>query len=183
LNKASVQHTNSGTLALGANNFTIVQSGTSPSFATSGPLTVGAGRALSITGAGAFTYSAGALNGTGLVSLQNTTVGAFTPNFTVGPLGLEVVDATLGGAGIVTVANGATLLLRRATMNSTLVNQGTVQAEYLTAFQAPLTQSGTLIVTSDNFGNSAAVTAPGFSNFGTIQLTGSGTGTFTTSGT
>jgi DNA-binding beta-propeller fold protein YncE len=183
LNRASAPHASSGTLILGGGNLTVTQSGTAPSFTTTGTLTVGAGRTLTV-GGGTFNYDAGTLGGTGLVSLQSACSAFFTPNFTVGPLGLEVVDATLGGgAGTVTVSSGATLLLRRATMNANLVNLGTVQAEYLTAIQAPITQQGLLIVTSDNFGNSAAVTAPGFTNSGTVQLTGNGTGTFTTSGT
>src|SRR4029079_2905167 len=50
IDKASAAHTNSGTINVNGGNLTVSQSGTTPSFSTSGTITIGNGRTLTISG-------------------------------------------------------------------------------------------------------------------------------------
>lgn len=184
LNAASAQHTNGGTITLAGGNLTLTQSGTTPSFTTTGSVTVGAGQTLAVNG-GSFVHQAGTLAGTGTIALSAAT-GAFTPDFTVDTLGLTLSNATVNGPGTVTVASGATLVSVHSTINADVINQGTLELQAYPQFlNGALTQTGTMRVTSDGFGNGGLLTvASGFTNSGAIELTGTNEARITvTSGT
>ena len=72
LGRPSAHHTSAGTIAVAGGNLTVNQSGTAPGFATSGTITVAAGRTFIISG-GALNYDAGSLGGSGTLSLQSAT--------------------------------------------------------------------------------------------------------------
>src|SRR5262249_56988115 len=65
LNKTSGAHLNSGTFDLSTQDMTLTQNGTTPSFTTTGTITIGAGHTLSVNG-GTFSYNGGTIGGAGL---------------------------------------------------------------------------------------------------------------------
>ncbi len=186
-NGISVDHQNSGTITLGAGNLTLTQSGTTPSFSTSGSVVVGAGRTLQVNG-GAFNYanaSPGGLAGLGTINLSTVTLG-LTPDFTEDTLSLVMTNSTVNGSGTLHVAPTRSLTLTGTTLNVPLDNAGTVQATFGTnVLNGAVTNlSGALLRLNGNNGFADVTVAAGFTNAGTIQLTGtSWSGRLTVNGT
>ena len=175
LNAASADHLNSGTITLGTGNLTLNQSGTTPSFTTTGSVVVGSGRTLQVNG-GAFNYanaSPGGLAGLGTVSFSSVTVG-LNPDFTQDTLSWALSNSTVNGAGTVHVAATRTLTLTGTTLNVALDNLGAVQATFGTnVFNGAVTnQAGALLRLNGNNGFADVTVASGFTNAGTIVLTG-----------
>jgi hypothetical protein len=87
----SAQHVNDGTVLVSGGDLTITQSGTSPSFTSSGTITVPTGRTLTVAG-GTFTHAtSGLLEGAGTISVGSTTFaaqGTIAPGPGTGVLGL-----------------------------------------------------------------------------------------------
>ena len=175
LNAASADHVNSGTITLGLGNLTISQSGTTPSFTTTGSVIVGSGRTFQVSG-GAFNYSnasPGGLAGLGTINLSSVTLG-LTPDFTQDTLSLVLTNSIVNGPGILHVAALRTLTLTGATLNTALDNLGTVQATPGTnTLNGTVTNAGgALLRLNGNNGFADVTVASGFTNAGTIELTG-----------
>lgn len=175
LNGVSTDHQSSGTITLGAGNLTLTQSGTTPSFTTSGSIVVGSGRTFQVNG-GAFNYvnaSPGGLAGLGTMNLNSVTLG-LTPDFTQDTLSLVLASSIVNGTGILHVAATRTLTLTGTTLNVPLDNAGTVQATFGTNVLngAVANQNGALLRLNGNNGFADVTVATGFTNAGTIQLTG-----------
>ncbi|HEX9582062.1 MAG TPA: hypothetical protein VF970_13245, partial [Gemmatimonadales bacterium] len=188
LTQSSADHLNSGLLELTTGNLTITQSGTSPSFTTTGTVTIGAGRTLTVSG-GTFDYQSGALGGTGTLALSSATL-ALGVSLTRDTLALSVTSSTINGPGTLTVPAGRTLSLTSSTVNADLVNEGTVVMIPIGTgqFTGAVTNAAGAILRAqgpDGFARTVTV-ATGFTNEGTIELTSAGGGTLTfavTSGT
>ncbi len=171
LTKPSAVHANSGTIALAA-HLTISQSGTTPSFTTSGTITVALGDTLFVI-SGAFNYNGGAIGGLGALLFTSGTL-ALTPSLTNDTLGLSFTNAIVNGPGTLGNAPGATLVAQNTTFNGPVNNQGLFRARSSTDFNGTLTNAfgATLRVEGDAFCCSTNVTvATGFTNSGAIELT------------
>jgi hypothetical protein len=164
-------HQNSGTIDVSA-DLTVQQSGTSPSFTTTGIITIAAGRTLSVLG-GAFTKSTGSLGGPGTLALTGV-VASFVTNFSNETTGLALTNSTINGPGILTVASGRTLSLFSSTIAAPFVNVGTTIATGASAITGTFSNAGgaTLRVAQlDGCCSTATLTvSSGFTNAGTIEL-------------
>jgi hypothetical protein len=192
LSHASAAHSNSGTIDASGADFTLTQSGTAPSFTnlSTGRLTVGAGRTLTVNG-GTFTQG-GTLNGGGTLTL-NTVTSNFNNAFTLGALNvtggtasfatdlstgvqaLNFVAAAINGPGTITNPVGQTLTIQGATFNTDLINQGTLVtdgASTVAATNAFTASAGSMLRlrATGSTGNSTFTAAP-FTNDGAIELT------------
>src|SRR5258707_13426835 len=105
ISRAGAAHTNSGTINVSGGDLTLSQSGVTPSFTTSGTITIGAGRTFTVT-SGAFNYGAGTINGSGTLAITSAAVTA-TQDFSTATTRLTLTNATWGGAGKLTGAAGA----------------------------------------------------------------------------
>jgi hypothetical protein len=110
LNRADAAHLNSGTIAVTGGDLTLTQTGTTPSVTSTGAITVGTGRTLSVSG-GTFTNAgAGLLQGDGTLAVATTT---FSNAALVGP-GLSPGILTVTGnypqtgSGALTIELGGT---------------------------------------------------------------------------
>ncbi len=174
ISRASAQHVNSGTIAVSGGDLTLTQNGTTPTFTTSGTITIGAGRTFTITG-GTLNYNAGTIGGSGTLAISSATVST-TLDFSTATTALTLTNGTWGGSGKVTVAAGTLLNLRSSTINSRLVNLGNLDAHGPTAINDSLTNAsgGTLRLEGEGaFGTSTLTVLNGFTNDGTIVLTDS----------
>jgi len=174
INRASAQHVNSGTIAVSGGDLTLTQSGTTPSFTTSGTITIGAGRTLTITG-GTLNYNAGTVGGSGTLAISAATVST-TLDFSTATTALTLTNGTWGGSGKLTVAAGTLLDVRGSTINSRLVNLGNLDAHGSTTFNDSVSNaSGATLRLQGNgsYGTSALTVLNGFTNDGTIVLTDS----------
>lgn len=175
LSQASAAHVNSGVIQLAGGSLTVSQSGTTPSFATTGSIVVGAGRTLQVNG-GAFEYDnpvPGGLAGLGTVSLSSVALD-ITPDVVNDTLGLSFVNSTVTGGGTLTNAFGRTLTVQATAINVPFVNQGTFVARGASSLGGTVTAaaSGTIRLQADPFCCSAALTvASGFTNNGLLELT------------
>ena len=122
LSKASAAHQNSGTIDISGGDVNVTQTGTSPSFGTSGSIAVAAGRTFAITG-GLFDFAGGTLGGTGTVSWSGGTLN-LTPSLSNDTLALTLTNQTVNGPGSLMNAAGRTLTVTGGTMNAPLANQG-----------------------------------------------------------
>jgi hypothetical protein len=190
LSRASAAHTNSGTIDGTAGDFTVTQSGTTPSFTNTGTLTVGAGRTATITN-GAFTQG-GVVNGGGTLTLTTVTT-AFTNGFTLAALNvtngsvslannlttsglaLSFTGTTINGPGTITNAAGQTWNIRTVTFNTDLINQGTLITDGTSTVAATnaftAAAGSTLRLQATGSTGNSTFTAPPFTNNGLIELT------------
>jgi fibronectin-binding autotransporter adhesin len=171
LARVSAQHSNSGAISLAGGNLTISQSGTLPSFATSGSITMGASDSLKLS-SGTVSYVSGSING-GTLSLSSTAVTA-TQSFSTATAGLSLASSTWGGTGTLTIASGTTIFWRASAINAPLVNQGTLVVNGASAFNGAVTNaSGATLRPEGNSSYSTAnlTVANSFTNSGAIVLT------------
>jgi hypothetical protein len=193
LNKASADHTNSGTFDASLANFDIPQSGTTPTFTNTGTLTVGAGRILSVS-SGTFTQG-GTLNGGGILTLTANALAVFSNAFALGTLNLtsstanlatgvdlstatlalNLVGSTINGPGTITNTAGQTLTLRTSNIAATsaLSNLGTLVVNGTVNVNGPLTTSAgsTLRLQPDGSTGTAILNTGNLTNNGAIELT------------
>jgi RHS repeat-associated protein len=176
LSKPSAAHNNSGTIQVTGGNLTLPQTGTVPSFTNTGVIDIGSGRTFSISG-GTFNYHGGVLTGPGTLPLSGVTVNldADLNNATVGTVTLT--SCTVNGPGTLINAGGKTLTLTGSTVNAALLNQGTLLAQGITVFNGAFSNAAGSVLRVD--GNSSTSFAgltvvSGFSNQGTVELTGAG---------
>jgi fibronectin-binding autotransporter adhesin len=172
VNRASSDHTNSGTINVTGGNWTLSQTGTSPSFTNTGVIAIAAGRAMNATG-GTFNQNAGTLGGTGsTISFTSATVN-FGADFTNGPGSLATTNSTLNGPGSIT--NTGTFAPNTSTVNAAVANQvgGLLRSTGTNTFGGALSnQLGAEIELQGNSpgGNSIMTVASGFTNNGLLEL-------------
>ncbi len=146
---ASAQDSNEGSIAVNA-GITLTQTGTSPSFTSTGSIAIATKQTLAITG-GTFDPDGGALSGA--LALTGVTLGSWT----------------LPSTAIVTMTNGGTAA------GSGLTNQGSLTIlPGAVAFNGPFanTPGATLRLQADyNVGPASLTVAQGFTNAGLIDLT------------
>jgi hypothetical protein len=174
LGKVSADHSNSGSIQVNGGNLSISQSGTSPTFTTTGSIDVAAGRTLTVTG-GAFQYAsaAGGLGGAGAVLFSAVTL-ALTPDLVHDSLTLTFFNSTVNGPGTLTNVAGRTLNMQTTAISAPFLNQGLVVVKGTSSLNGPVTAAagGTIQVLADAFCCTATLTVPaGFTNNGLIELT------------
>lgn len=172
--KSGAAHLNSGTINVSGGDLTVTQSGASPSFGTSGTITIGAGRTLTVSG-GAFDQTAGGITGaTGTLAL-GTVAATFTSALSTANLGLSPTNCTLDGAAL-TNASGKTLTLTGDIVNMTVTNAGTLVAHGSNSFTGGLTtQNGSTLRVEGSATGPGTLTITGqVTNNGTLELTSSG---------
>jgi hypothetical protein len=175
LNKGSADHLNSGTIDVSGADLTLTQSGTTPSFTSTGTINIGATRTLSVSN-GEFDYNGGGITGTGSLSLTSATWNlgiSFTNALTTVSLSLTTVN----GPGILTNAAGKNLVLTGCTVNADLVNQGTLVSHTGTDINGTFTSATSSDLQVEGAGGASIMTfANGFTNNGTIEMTSFGAG-------
>ncbi len=172
LAKPSAQHSHSGSITLSGGDLTITQSGTLPSFTTTGSVTVPASRTLIVTN-GTFNLNAGTITGGGAWTTSNATVNLGVP-LTLSTLGFSATNCTINGPGALTVSVGAIPSLSACTVNASLTNNGTLVWLGTSNQNGALTiAAGSTLRISGNGSNGTATltVANGFTNNGTIELT------------
>jgi len=189
--KPSAAHQNRGTITLTGGDLSVSQSGTSPSFRSTGTIDVAAGDTLRVSG-GAFVYDSGSIGGAGALSLSGVTSGAFnlahsiasmliagstasfaTPQRT-GVTGFVISSATINGPGLLTNDLGRFLNVRSSTINADLDNHGTLLVNGSSPFNGALTTGDTSVIRVQGNGTYSTGTMTvlnGFTNNGTIELT------------
>ncbi len=170
LSKASAQHVNSGSIALVTQNFTVTQSGTTPSFTNSGTIPMSAGRTLSVSG-GTLVATAGLISGDdATLSLSNTVLTA-TPA-TVRTRFDFNTGSTLTGP--YTIPAGDSLRVLGGTLNSSgLAVNGRLVFLGTATIAAPVTTASTGVIHLWSSGLAGGVTGTfvnGFTNLGQIEL-------------
>ena len=171
INKDGAAHVNSGAITLSGADFTLTQSGASPSFSSSGTVNL-SNQTWNVSG-GALNYQGGTINGPGALSLSSTTL-ALTPDLSAATFDLVMSSSTVDGPG--RLINGQALTLRQCTVNAALVNEGDVWVHDSTSVNGALSvaPAGTLRVEGNSSVGSAVLTvADGFTNEGTIELVSS----------
>ena len=187
----SAAQTNSGTINVTGTSFTVAQSGTAPSLATTGTIAIGAGQTFTVTG-GTFTHSAGAINGAGAFAASSATVtlnAGFAPaiftltgsNLTLNTplstasMALTISSSNVGGTGSITNAALQTLNLNGNTsLNTTVSNNGTLVAGGTITLGNTFTNgAGATLQVQGNgaVGTSTLTINTPFTNNGAIQLT------------
>ncbi|MBK7908725.1 MAG: hypothetical protein IPJ78_19565 [Gemmatimonadetes bacterium] len=165
-------HQNSGTVDVSTADLTILQSGASPTFTNTGTVIVGTARTLLLQG-GTFVQSSGTLDGTGLLSLFNTTLTLGTP-LSNATMQLTAAGSTINGTAALTNAPARTLALYSSTVAAPFVNQGLAIASGPSAITGAFTNpvGATLRVAQlDGCCSTATLTvANGFTNEGLIEL-------------
>lgn len=180
-NGVSSQHLNSGTIEVTGGDLTITQSGSSPSFSTSGNIKISSGRTLNVNG-GSFNYDSGTLNDAGALAFSKATA-TFAQDYT-NPSTLKFDQSTIAGPGTVTNAAGKTLVLNDSTISSTcpIFNKGLLDLPVTnnSFINGPLmTAPGSTFRLTSNVGagNCTLTISNGFTNHGTIELLGDGNST------
>ena len=160
--------TNKGTLS--AQHALTVNNASDTFDATSGTLSIAAGKTLTIS-SGTLTLGSTALSGTGTLNVSGDTVN-LSGNQTLTSAGVQVVltNATVNGPGILT--NAGTLTLNNTKVNATLVNQGTlvVTSTGSTITGAFTASAGSTLSMDDNSNYSFLTVSNSFTNDGTIAL-------------
>jgi hypothetical protein len=176
ISKAGAAHTNSGSIEVSGGDLALNQTGASPSFTTNGIVFVDVGRTWNVSG-GAVDYIGGALGGYGTIALSNVTLGlaaTITHDTLPAFLSVSLTNSTVNGQGTLAVAVSNTLTLVGTTVNVPLVNFGTVEARPGTNLLngAVTNAPGALLRLNGNNGFADVTVANGFTNAGSIELTG-----------
>src|SRR5215471_16436380 len=196
-NKASVAHTNSGTIDLTTGNYTV--SCAPATFTTTGTINVPSGRTLTLQGAGGvYNYNGGTMGGAGTVSLTSAQLNLNIP-LASSATHLDVNSATVAGPSTLTVSAGTTVNFGSSTLSApttveatgtlqmvssdhtggTITNSGVVEwTGTSTSTGSISTQPGSVLRVLGTATASAALTvATGFTNSAAIELTSSGAAT------
>ncbi len=208
-NKASVAHTNSGTINLTTGNYTILISGIDvPSFTTTGAINVPAGRTLTLQGGvvgGAnqnFNYNGGTLGGAGTVALLNSALVLNAP-LASSMAHLDGNQSIVSGSQLLTVSAGTTVTMSASVIRATtqvdsagtlrmtnsdqsaaLANAGLVEwigtCTDSAGAATTTTPNSTLRVLGNASFNSLLTVVGNLLNHGTVELTSSGAATAAT---
>ena len=173
LNKASAAHTNAGTIGVGA-KFTILQTGTSPTFTQTGAINIGSGDTVAVSGGG-FAYAGGTIAGPGAITFSSGSV-TLTQSLSTAAVPFSLTTETVGGTGTLIVDPGTTLLVKSSTINAPLANQGLLDVHGTNSINAALTNvsGATMRLQGDNSlgtSNLTIASGGGFTNNGAIVLT------------
>jgi hypothetical protein len=175
---ANPSFTNSGSIQLTGGSFSLNQpSGATPgslALTATGQVSIGSGRTFTVTG-GTFTVPGGAtITGTGTLALSSATAN-ISPNFNTGLTGLNLLNSTWNGPGILTNPGGSTLNLQSSTVAAPFVNQGKLVATGSSQLTGSLTTgTGDSIIVQGNgtFGAASLLVSGGsWTNNGAIVLT------------
>jgi hypothetical protein len=172
LSKADAVHVSSGAIDLTTADLTLTQSGTTPSFESTGSVTLGANRTWTVNG-GTLDIDQGTVTGpTNARIIANTVSLGFTTGNVTLPLTLNTTSII---GGTVTIPSAETLtLLGGGVSDAIVINPGgTLLTHGSVALGGALTvpSSGTVRVRGQGTGGHAVLTvASGFTNSGTIQL-------------
>ncbi len=160
----------SGLIDLAGGNLTISQSGATPTFTHNGSITVPTTRVLSVSGGefvlGASMAGAGSFSITSLALTQNV-------DYVTGSLPIAVNNCTINGPGTFRNSVGATtVLFNSTTVNSALVNDGTLQVVRSGIWNGAYTSGAgsVLRIESENFIASTLTTSLNLTNNGTLEL-------------
>lgn len=192
INRSGAQHQNRGTIAISGGDLTVNQTGASPSFRTTGAISVAAGDTLHVTG-GSFVYDSGSIGGAGALTLASLTgsaafnlahsiaslsVTSSTASFataqSTGATGFFFSSAVINGPGLLTNVAGQFLNVRASTINADLVNRGTLLVNGASNFTGALTTDTTSLIRVQGngiYGHSTLTVSNAFTNNGTIELT------------
>ncbi len=173
IGKASAAHTNSGTISVTGGNLTLNQSGTSPSFTSTGGITLAAGRTLTING-GTLNHDAGSIGGEGALALSGVAVNLGV-DFANDVGALSFTNSTVNGPGILTNPVGKTMTVAGTTINAELANLGTLRARATSAINGALSNGVDATLRVEGLAAIAHATltvANGFTNEGAIELFG-----------
>lgn len=179
LSRVDADHSNSGTIDVTGGNFSVQQSGTSPSFVNTGTINVASGRLFTVSN-GSIDLSGGVVNGRdGFFS----TTGSPTLIFTNASLRPRVtLSATTLLPNPFTVPAGDTLrLLNGSFAPPSLNNLGVIAMEGSAAINTPTfttDAASTLLVRGINVsgaGTASATVQNGFANNGSLVMTAVGT--------
>jgi fibronectin-binding autotransporter adhesin len=174
LGRTSAAHQNSGTITLTGGDLTLNLNSGVASFTTSGTVTIGAGRIVSVTG-GTVTHNGGTLSGGGTLAINGTTFNLTQP-FSNSAIGFSPTNSTINGSALFTNATGQTLTITGSTINAPLDNQGLlfVSAGNAASVNGALTTGSNSTIRLQSNGSVGAATltvANGFTNNSLIELT------------
>ena len=105
-----------------AAKFTILQTGTSPSFTNAAAINIGSGDSVAVSG-GAFAYTAGSIAGPGTITFSSGSL-TLTQSLSTATVPFSLTTETVGGTGTLTVDPGTALLVKSSTINAPVANQG-----------------------------------------------------------
>ncbi len=176
INKASATHISSGDISVTGGNLTVLQAGTSPSFTSSGSISIGSGRTFAVSGGTFVNVAGGVIQGVGTLNVAGTTFvqdGAVNPgesagllsvtgNFPEGPT--AVVNIELGGLipgdefDVLAITNAATF-------------DGTLEISLINDFAPQLGDTFVISTYTSHTGTFSKVNAPPFRGGLFFQLT------------
>ncbi|HYC50739.1 MAG TPA: hypothetical protein VEB19_06510 [Gemmatimonadaceae bacterium] len=173
MNRADADHVNSGTIDLTTADLTVTQAGASPTFTSTGTVTLGASRDWTVTG-GLLDIDQGTVNGplSARLIVTNGALAFTTAN--VGLLPLTLTNTTIEG-GSVTIPAGQTLTLLNGGLSDavTVEGGGTLLTHGAVSLSGTVTlpTGSTLRLMGQNTGGTAALTiTTTVVNNGTIEL-------------
>ncbi|HEX9692439.1 MAG TPA: Ig-like domain-containing protein, partial [Gemmatimonadales bacterium] len=165
LGKASADHLNSGTLELTSGNFTLTQSGTTPTFTTTGTITIGTGRTFTVSG-GTFTNDgAGVLQGAGTLNVSGTTFSnnaAINPGTSPGILTITG-NAPLGSTSSLNIELGGTTAgtgYDRLAVSGAVTLDGSLVVDTISAFAPAEGNSFAIMTFASRTGTFSSITFP-----------------------
>ncbi|MCC7003763.1 MAG: hypothetical protein IT357_16520 [Gemmatimonadaceae bacterium] len=167
INRASATHVNSGSIALGAGNLTVTQSGTTPSFTNTGTITAASGLSL--------TFNGGAVDMTsGLVDAPAARLftSSATFNFTVPTVRSQLTLTATTVPGTLTIPAGDSLRLVAGSPTMTIDNLGRLILQGTTSLGGSLTSnvgSEIEVRSSNAFGGATATFSNAFTNNGLLR--------------
>jgi hypothetical protein len=174
LNQAEADHLNSGTIDLSTADLTVTQTGATPSFTSTGTVTLGASRDWTVTG-GALDIDQGTVTGplTARLLVSNASLAFTTAN--VGLLPLTLTNTTIAG-GSVTIPAGQTLTLLGGALGEPITVQGggTLLTHGAVTLSGAMTlPAGSMLrLMGQNIGGTSTLTlTTNVVNNGTIELT------------
>jgi hypothetical protein len=190
LDKASAQHSNTGTITANA-DFAINESGASPTFVNGGGMTVSAGHTIVVSNGAFVQLASGGISGTGALTLGSATasfavapvVAAFSASsstvalnsgLSTSAMALAFSNSTITGSGAITNPSGQSITISSSSLTNTIANSGTIVFTGAGSFGGAYTNTaGSLLRVSGTNGSANLSIANGFANDGTIDLTSS----------
>jgi predicted RNA-binding protein len=176
LSKADADHLNSGSIDVASQNFTITQSGTTPTFSNTGTILLTAARVLTVSG-GTLDLTGGTLSGYSSTLATSSTGLIFTVPEARTRLALGAGTAI---PAAFTIPAGDSLRLITGTFAApTLQVDGALVAEdVVSVTSAVTTGTASQIISRATaaFGAASLTIANGFTNSGSVQLTSVGSG-------
>lgn len=171
-NGVSVAQVSDGSITVDA-NLTITQTGTAPSFANNGSITIAAAATMLVNG-GTFTQTPTSIGGTGLLAFSGATLELPTA-FITENLTTSLLNTTVNGAGSFTNSDPQTMSIRGSTISLPFVNEGLLLSDGTNTISGSIATLSSSIIRLLPTGatGSTNLTVAGFTNAGSIELTAS----------